>query len=116
MILAVLACCIASCTVAIQSHLCRVAVRRIRAAAEADRAALISRVAGLEHDLAALECDLTSGTDRQALAAIERLARGGYGPSFTQCAVITNSGAEMYGAGHDAFIAAILRQADWRLK
>lgn len=101
---------------ALYAHRCHVAVRRIRAAAEADVTALTSRVAGLDHDLAALECDLTSGTDRQALAAIERLARGGYGPSFTQCAVITNSGAEMYGAGHDAFVAAILRQADRRLK
>lgn len=101
---------------ALYAHRCRVAVRRIRAAAETDVAALTSRVAGIEHDLAALECDLTSGTDRRALAAIERLARGGYGPSFTQCAVITNSGAEMYGAGHDAFVAAILRQADRRLK
>lgn len=102
--------------VALQSHLYRVAVRRIRATAEADVAALTARVAGLEQDIAALECDLTSGTDRQALTAIERLARGGYGPSFTQCAVITNSGAEMYGAEHGSFVAAILRQADRRLK
>lgn len=111
MILAVLAVLAA----ALYAHRCRVAVRRIRASADADVARLAARVVGLEQDLAALDQDLTSGTDREALAAIERLAREGYGPAFTQAALVTYQTTELYSHGHAAFVGAILRTANKRL-
>lgn len=73
-------------------------------------------VAAVTRELQALRSTLDepSGSptaEDLALAALEGLARGGYGPTFTQRAVHAGGEVHSFGPGGEAFASAILRTA-----
>lgn len=76
-------------------------------------------VAAVTRELQALRSTLDEPSGRPtaedlalaALAALEGLARSGYGPTFTQCAVHAGGEVHTFGPGGEAFASAILRTA-----
>lgn len=74
-------------------------------------------VAAVTRELQALRSTLDEPTPSrpparvEALDALEGLARGGYGPTFTQCAVHAGGEVHTFGPGGEAFASAILRTA-----